>query len=49
MEKLTGQTILDFQQGDRRAFALVFRAYYAIVVIFGEKITGNQDEAEEIV
>ena len=43
------QTMLLFQQGDEKAFELVFRAYYTQLVVFTTKITGSQDEAEDIV
>ena len=49
MKKLTEQIILDFQQGDRDAFALVFRAYYPYIVLFAQKITGSRTAAEDIV
>jgi RNA polymerase sigma-70 factor (family 1) len=49
MKKLTEQIIRDFQQGDKKAFVLVFKAYYVIIVLFAKKITGNLAEAEDIV
>lgn len=46
---LEQQTILDFQQGDEKAFELVFRVYYTQLVVFTTKITSSQDEAQDIV
>jgi RNA polymerase sigma-70 factor (family 1) len=49
MKKLTEHTMLDFRQGDRDAFALVFNVYYSFLVVFAKKFTGTQSEAEDIV
>jgi RNA polymerase sigma-70 factor (family 1) len=46
--KLAHQTILDFQQGDKQAFELVFRQYYRAIVVFTNKIIDSEDEAEDI-
>src|SRR5688500_9112677 len=49
MEKLAEQVILDFNQGDTHAFTSVFNTWYPTIVIFAEKIIGNQTEAEDLV
>jgi RNA polymerase sigma-70 factor (family 1) len=46
--RLSQQAILDFQQGDEKAFEQVFKSYYASIVVFTKKITGSQDESEDI-
>lgn len=46
--RLSQQAILDFQQGDEKAFELVFKSYYAPIVVFTNKITGSQGESEDI-
>lgn len=46
--RLTQQAILDFQQGDEKAFERVFKSYYTSIVVFTKKIIGNQAEAEDI-
>jgi len=46
--RLEQQTILDFQQGEEKAFELVFKSYYTSIVIFTYKITSSRDEAEDI-
>jgi RNA polymerase sigma-70 factor (ECF subfamily) len=48
INRLAQQTILDFQQGDRKAFDQVFRSYYALIVMFANKIIDSQGEAEDI-
>ncbi|MBO9201411.1 MULTISPECIES: RNA polymerase sigma factor [Niastella] len=47
-KKLENQTVINFQHGDEKAFEKVFKAYYSSIVVFTKKITGNQDEAEDI-
>ncbi|MET3888413.1 RNA polymerase sigma-70 factor (family 1) [Chitinophagaceae bacterium OAS944] len=47
--KLEPQVVLDFQQANEKAFELVFKEYYTQLVVFTAKITGSQDEAEDIV
>ncbi len=44
-KELEQKTVLDFKQGDEKAFQLVFRAYYPSLVLFARKITGSQEEA----
>jgi RNA polymerase sigma-70 factor (family 1) len=46
---LEHKTILEFQQGNEKAFELVFREYYTQLVVFTTKITSSQDEAQDIV
>lgn len=46
--KLRNQTILDFQRGDEKAFELVFKGFYPSLIVFTQKITGSQGEAEDI-
>ena len=41
--------MLLFQQGDEKAFELVFKLYYTPLVVFTTKITGSADESEDIV
>ena len=48
MEKITGQVILDFNQGKSYAFVLVFNTYFKAIVSFAEKITGSRAEAEDL-
>jgi RNA polymerase sigma-70 factor (family 1) len=46
--KLEHQAILDFQEGHKQAFELVFKHYYRAIVLFTKKIIDSQDEAEDI-
>jgi RNA polymerase sigma-70 factor (ECF subfamily) len=47
-EILNSQTIGDFQQGDEKAFKMVFDHYYPALMLFVAKLTGSREEAEDI-
>jgi len=44
---LDHQVILNFNNGDKRAFEQVFKAYHSPLVTFAHKLTGHLDEAED--
>lgn len=48
INKLENQTILDFQQGDEKAFELVFKSYFVAILLFINKLIDNREDAEDI-
>ncbi|HEX6428118.1 MAG TPA: RNA polymerase sigma-70 factor [Niastella sp.] len=48
MEIANSQTILNFQAGDEKAFRQVFEHFYPALLAFIRKLTGSQEEAEDI-
>ena len=48
MEIANSHTITSFQAGDEKAFRLVFEHFYPALLAFVRKLTGSQEEAEDI-
>lgn len=48
MEKANPHTITSFQAGDEKAFRQVFEHFYPALLAFVRKLTGSQEEAEDI-